>query len=384
MAAGVGAWATGALNRDDTPPPITARMGSEEVAGPEAPALRTGEEPAAYRIVYRLEQGGDDVPSVLTDVLSVQRPFRSRLETKRGAPPGGSVLSEQVSRLGHLETRGRERATATFASPAGIAASDIRVAAILPDLVERGLAERREQREVAGRRCQVYRTLGPLSAKSVAPPTEEEFADNCIDGQGLVLEELFVLDGTPISRRVAVEVDLSPTFADGAFRTEKVTIPVDKGGGSFKEVEPDSRPEGDEPFWELPSPPAGFTHLGRFSVVPPQAENFSDPLRTKFILATVSDVYDDGEGGAIVIDQGATLQGGAAFGPSPEGTPVVDGGAVGQAEVHLSAEGAELRVHTGSGQFVRVLGTVPVDDLLRVLRSLVPQTGTGLVYLGGG
>lgn len=385
-------WAR--LSSDDRPPPISARVGSVAV-GPGATGYfepgrgRLGfadDEPAQYRIVYRLEQGGGggegDV-RVLTDVVDVKRPFESRLETRQGPPPGGALLSVQVGRLGHIETRGRNRSTATFATFPGVAPSDVRVSDIAEDLVEQGLAERREQRTVAGRRCLVYRTSGPLSAKSLRRPSAQEYADNCLDQQGLVLEELYVVDGRPLSRRVATTVDTAPTFATGTFRTEAVTIPVDKGGGSVREVEPDSAPEGDDPFWQLAAPPAGFEQVGRYSVVPPQADNFSDPLRRKFIVATVSDVYVDGPK-LIVVDQGSTLEGGEAFPPAPEGTPTLDAGQLGTAEVHLSGDGAELRVNLRQGAFVRVYGTVPVADLASVLRDLRPATGTGLVYRGGG
>ncbi|MGI8794861.1 MAG: hypothetical protein ACR2H3_17090 [Acidimicrobiales bacterium] len=379
LAGGVAVFAT--RSGDGEVPSIADRVGSSEVA--DASPIEFGDEPSAYRIVYRLEQAGaDDALTVNTDVVSVNRPFESRLETKRGAPPGGDLLSVQVGRLGHLETRGPSRATATVGAELGVPPSDVRVAAVIDDLIDRGKIERREQRKVAGRMCQVVRSAVPFSATSIEAATTDEYADNCVDGTGLVLEEFYVVDGKPISRRVATKVDIDPTFAANTFRTERVTIPVNKGGGSVRELEPASRPEG-EAFYELGAVPTGFVHDGRFSVVPPQAVNFSDPLRRKFILATVTDVYTRGAD-AIVVDQGSTLEGGAAFPPAPEGTPTVEAGALGTAEVHFDARGAELRAHTGSGAFVRVYGTVPVARLLEIIRTLQPTTGTGLAYLGGG
>lgn len=387
MVALIAAFAATRVIDDDTPPPIADRIGSVALDrdGGRGERLTIGAEPAAYRIVFRLEQttGNVDDVTVSTDVVSVQRPFQSRLDTKRGAPPGGALLSVQVGRFGHIETRGQNRATATIAAVPGVAPSDVRIGSIVGDLLERGQAELREQREVVGRRCQVLRTGRPLSSLGIAPPSEAEYADNCVDAEGLVLEELYVVDGSPLSRRVATSVDTSPDLAETLFRTQKVTIPVEKGGGSVQEVAADRGPEGDDPFWELPAPPGGHTHMGRYSVVPPQAENFSDPLRRKFILATVADVYTDGPD-LIVVDQGSTLEGGQAFTPAPEGTPTVDVGELGSAEIHLDAHGAELRVHTRAGAFVRAYGTVPVDSLARVLRELRPTTGTGLVYPGRG
>ena len=329
-----------------------------------APPLVVGDVPDRYRITYRVETA--DAPDS-TDVLVVDRPFDSRLET-------GS--STQVSTFRRVSFTGAGAAPVIVAQPPAPAASDLRLDLVLPNDV----VETRGRRTVAGRPCQVYRSGVPLSTGALSPPTDDEHTDTCVDEAGLLLAEEYVVDGDVVLARTATEVELSPDVDAADFAIGDPTVPVDRGGGSVLEVEATSRREGS--FWELAEPPAGFRHRGRYAVVPPQADVFADPTREGELVASASDVYVRGHD-VVVVDQGATLRGAEAFPPTP-GARVESIDGLGDAEVLLLPRGPEVRVRLDGGRFVRVFGTVPTDDLLAIARSLREVQGDGLVYVEGG
>src|SRR5207249_3361844 len=102
-------------------------------------------------------------------------------------------------------------------------------------------------------------------------------------------------------------VTVGPAVDSSLFATEGNIPPLSQGGGSFRPVDPASRPPGT--FWELPgSLPDGYTRQGRYAVVPPQPENFSNPGLRSNRLAGVSDVLVRGPD-VIVVDRGGTLGG---------------------------------------------------------------------------
>ena len=328
---------------------------------------------APYRIVYRLGDLRDDRVEPSVDEVWVRPPFESRLETSTG----GELQGVEVSALDRLRL-GTLDEPLVIARVPGLAVSDVRVAPVLDEAVEAGLLDLREQREIAGRRCQVVRSGATLGTGALVEITDAEHVDSCIDGDGLLLEELLYEDGEPTLHRIATEVDTDPALSDDLFETGDITIPADQGGGSSLPVDPDVGAVG--PFWTTAGndPPDGFERVGRFSVVPPQPERFAaqtDPA----IVAGVADVFVRGHD-FVVLWQGGTVGRVDAY-PATPGAPRVDGGAVGDGEVHLSALGTELRFPQPRGRFVHVVGTLAPDELVAIARTLTETEGAGLVYL---
>lgn len=357
--------------RDDVP----------SVVVDDDPSFVVGQTPSDHRIVYVLTdpQGGRDSE---TDRVWVRSPFESRLETASGTPPGGDAISVQVGDLRHLRIGGVSDA-ATVARVPGLAPSSIRLAPIIDDAIDAGLLERREQREVAGRRCQVFRSGSTLGSGPLRPITGEEFADSCVDADGLLLEETLFVDDSPVFRRTAVEVEVGDIADDDLFATGDPTAPVDRGGGSTVPAAADSFPVGT--FWVLPDDgvPDGFRLRERFSVIPPQPDRFADPTLRDAIIAGVADVYVRDDGRFFVAYQGGTLGGVPAF-PSAEEVAAaepVDAGAVGDGAVLLSALGTEVRIPLDGGRFVHVIGPLPPMTLVEIARSLEAIEGDGLVLL---
>jgi hypothetical protein len=253
-----------------------------------------------------------------------------------------------------------------------VAPADLRLAAVLPDALENGLLERRERRRVAGRDCQVYRTGQSLRLGVLEPPTAERFVDACVDAAGLLLEEV---DGD--RRRLAVHVEVGAAVEASAMVVGERTVPVLSGGGAIQELTPESRTPGT--FWELGDDLA-LPAVGRYAVVPPQPDTYSDPSLRSRRTASTTDVLSDGRD-VVLVDRGGSLGGEDLLGDAAPGRPV-DLGAIGEGVVVLTAYGAELTVKIGGGQFVRVSGTVPVDDLVAVARGLHEVDGGELTPLG--
>jgi hypothetical protein len=74
-----------------------------------------------------------------------------------------------------------------------------------------------------------------------------------------------------------------------------------------------------------------------------------------------------------VLDQGRTTGGLTLFDPDTE-VEALDLPEVGAASLALELRLAEVRVVGADGAFVRVAGTLPVEDLLEVARTLRPAT----------
>lgn len=365
---------------------VVATTGDDGASAPAVDARRVetddafavGSPPETYRITYLVEDpSGGNAPQ--TDRVSVRAPFDSRVETASGAPPGGEVSTLQVSRLDRLRVGGVDDAATVARVPAGAPAA-LHVAPILDAAIEAGLLERREQRVVGGRRCQVYRSGSTLGSGPLRPITGTDHADSCIDARGLLLEELLVVEGTAILRRTAVEVEVPAALDDEAFDAGRITATVEQGGGATTPTEPGSAPEG--PYLDLPAAalPEGFSPMGRWSVIPPQPERFSDPSQSSGIIAGIADVHTNGRGDSLVLYQGDTLGGATPFAAVPHAQPVTSD-ALGDGELLLSALGSEVRFDLGGGRFVHLIGTIDPDVLVGLTDALVERTGTGLLLL---
>jgi hypothetical protein len=333
--------------------------------------------PSSYRIVYRGESGRGSSAVVTTDKVWVRRPWESRLESWTGAPPGKTLLSTQVASFGRRVTGGPDSEPLVLDLVPAVPASDVRMQPSLADAIARKLVERRGVRHIAGRTCQVYRTANVL-ADTVYARSGSDAVDSCVDVAGLLLEEVVMAGGKPVSRRVAISVEEDAAVADELFATTGTPIKVTDGGGFVRQADPATHPEGES--FELATPPTGWTFRGRYTVIPPQPHAEVDPSIGSNQLAGTADVYERGAD-VFLVDQGATLRGADAF-KVDRAHPTVDlGPLLGRGEVLIGPRGNEVRVALKGGRYVRVYGTLAVGELAALARELTPVEGTGLVYL---
>lgn len=354
----------------DRPEPGDVRDGSRLVEGPSAFTIDAVDE---YRIVYRVDDYAGGTKVTTTEDVRVRRPFDGRVERRQGGPPGGDVTSAQLSRFGVLSVPAGAEGVLTLAVPPEPASSDLRFDIALDDLVERGDADRREWREVAGVDCRVHRLAEPVTTGEPAAWSgdDDNYADLCVSEAGLLLEELWVTDGRALRHRIAVEAD--PTDAQLTDELLEVTsepLTPDQGGGALLELDPESAPLGTS--WALPAPPEGFEPVGRFGADAPRQS--AQPTAT---TSSLVDVWRRGHD-VLLLEQGT-----APPATSAATADEVTAGDLGTGRLILGLRLNEVRVERDGGQTIRVRATLPPDALLDVARAVRQvDGGTGLRPLG--
>ncbi len=227
---------------------------------------------------------------------------------------------------------------------------------------------RRERREVYGRECQVYRAGGPVLAGDMEKyrPRSGEFADFCVDRNGLVVEEVWTSKDKLLRRRAAVEVEIDPKLSDGLFDIE---APAEEGPtrGTVQSVPPDAIDR--TKLWTLRSAPKGFDYLGKFAVIRstasvPQQGGAGVPAVPP---TSTSDVYIRGPD-LIVVDQDPSLIAAIRSEDRPEKKIKLEG--FDTAEVIVDARMSEVRGETEDDSVVRIYGTVDPDELIELAKDL--------------
>jgi hypothetical protein len=348
----------------------TDRAGSVELkgaapveAGVEAPA---GTDPFVIR--YRVVDAGVPDVHVSDETVTVRPPFDVRAVRKID----GKTDVVEITTLGRRWSQQGEATPLNVELPPAWAPPIPVRASALADAVAGGVLERREVREVAGRRCQVFRSGERMTAEHLSPPSAATHVDSCVDADGIVLEEVVVTDGQPSTRRLAVETQFGATLPAEAFVIpDGPVLDAKSGGGVTKPADPAVRLPGT--LYEPASLPAGFARVNRYNVIPPQPENFNDPQRSGYRRAAVTDVFVSG-GDVIVIEQGGTLEGRDAFEGQAAGE-AIDVAPLGPGEAYFSGTGAEVRVKLAGGRYLRLMGTVPLSALVEAAKSLTAVQG---------
>lgn len=342
------------------------RDGSVEVDG--APNIAPGTQPfpGSYAITSRVSTDG----STSTEVHRVVAPFDARTETFASRDATGALLAEREVGFGFLATRSRGAALSTLEVPP--VAAGPRLAEALRSSERLGLVERREVRMVARRRCQVWRTSGEFAATTFVPPGDDEYLDLCVDSEGLLLEEWLVADDRPVRQKVAIAVDFDDIDLRAVRKLSRdITLPISQGGGSVTRIGDAERPVG--PFLEVTAPPEGFQLHGRYTVVPPHPGLRKGGDRGKVRAATV-DVYVRGTD-VIGVERGGVLDLSDPWSVDSRFPDVDLGPSIGTGELVPGRLGSELRALLGSGRFLRIFGTVELDQLVELARALTPIDG---------
>lgn len=383
-----GAIASAFLGGDDGEATEASRLRNDRSGsvslGVEPVPLLPERAPETYAIVYLVTDTATDEVNRSHEELQVRRPFDARAITRDGHDVGrGAVRSQRVSRLTKLAISSTGGQWTLFDIPPALATGDVRFGPALDQALADDQVEVRERRRVAGRECQVFRAGSSLQAGILSPYTKgaASFADVCVDEDGLVLEEVWTLNGKRVQRRVATEVQTDVDLRDERFALpdNPRTIPARDGGGSARPVDPASRPPG--AFRVLPDTdvPDGFTLAGRWAVVSPRLDVMRDPLSTGQPNSTSSlvDVYTRGAD-VLVVDRGAVTGTGAL--PEAEAAQPVELGALGLGVAITDFRMNEVRSQAGA-DFVRVYGTLPIPLLIEAARALTVVEGGELRYL---
>jgi hypothetical protein len=324
----------------------------------------------AYSVTYDVKPDRADRYS---EELSVRRPFESvDANLKHGTP-----FLETVMRLGdEVISTGPDAATLvhTALSPTK---RDVRLDVVARDAIRAHRLRVVGRSRVLNTTCYIVRSAAALNAGPLEPLAGTSYVDSCIDRRGLVLFERTTRNGHLVEERIATHVATgSASVRRAAFAMRGRAIPASRGGGGVRELTIDSRPPVG-PFWDITAPPVGFRHRGRFAVVPSQPQAYDTPPTNPFeppgsLVASIDDVYVRGHD-AIVIEQGSTVND-AKFTPPSGGIDVDLGPVLGRGQLLLAASGSEVDAEPDEGvRFVRIVGTVPPEELIALARSMTLQ-----------
>lgn len=147
-----------------------------------------------YRVVYRVEDRSRVKARVTTEVVEVGRPYNGRLEARSGPPPGGDITSAQVTNRDYFWQLG-ENAITHFGVrriPAG-AARDVSYTALL-DAARGGVVDAVGAGRFVGRRCTWFAFAEPGPQK-LERARRDSRVDLCVDASGIVLSEVWTIEG---------------------------------------------------------------------------------------------------------------------------------------------------------------------------------------------
>lgn len=362
---------------DDGGRPKLRRDGSELVSDDDAGALGFTKAPTTYELTYHVERYDQTRIQESTETLTVRRPFDSRLVTVID----GKEVGRRGSRFGTL-VLSTGQGPKGLVSPPSPGTGDLHLEAALPEAVEKGWAEVRERRKVAGQVCQVYRVGSTVASGELVPngTKPKESSDVCVDRTGLLLEEVWSKDGHPLQRRVATKRRIGLPLDDADFTSNGETpLSIDQGNGFLRRVDPASAWEGT--VYRIPEPPAGFTYKGRVVVQPPKLSPFRNPLDDGPQTEQVS-LVDAWERGPDLLVFSQTIAASITAVPNDAKTArPLDLGPFGNAATVLDLRSNEVRIELPEDRFIRIAGSLPLDELVDVAHSMRAEVGTGLVFL---
>jgi len=327
--------------------------------------------PPTYRAVYRVEASTSATPTVSTEEISVQRPFDGRVVIHEGEPPGAAVQFDGRSTFGTYVNATEGGSAQVAGDSPTVALGDLRIDASLADLVADGTFVARERRQALGRECQVYRTGSPVQGLRVAKPTASDYVDTCLDGSGLVVEELTIKAGKAVQRLTATEITADAAYDAGNLDIQGTPVAFGQGGATFTPLDVGSPPP-TAAYRTVAAAPDGFEYRGRFQLVtanqtPPST---SDPAATPPPSDPVTSWVDAYVKGVdfVVVRQGPTT----AEPDSSDATAAqtVDLGPLGPGRILLGTVGTSVIAHPAPDGFVEVTGTLSSSRLQDIIRSL--------------
>lgn len=306
--------------------------------------------PAAYQVVYQVTNFIGSTTQQGWEVFTQTSPFDASDLTYATDPRGGSAPEGgSVTDFDHLYDLSNGQLALISDRQPGPGSGIEAVAVELRELQSRGQIEPLGRSRVAGERCLSFR-FGELPVGPIAPLGSTGHDDMCIDPSGVDIQEIWTLHGRVAFQRTAVEVRIGPP--DPAIR------PAPPTSGALRSATPtmiltvSAAPTAS--FLAQPPPPAGFSAQPAVSTI---AHDPSDPNR----VTDTSTLWAFSGGGAVV-----TVEAGQGQLPwAPAGTPTralrLTG--LGTAVSALRSDGPEIRVQLGEGRWIRVRGTIPLQEL---------------------
>jgi len=335
-----------------------------EVVDSATGALGITTPPDAYAATYRVDRYDASSSTPLTEQYTIKRPFDSKVVGLDGAPPGTTVQWTAITNLGRFSYTPTSGTAQIGRATPRTAAGDLRLDATLDDLVASGMFTARERRTLLGRECQTYRTGKGVETFEVAAATDTDYVDVCIDGSGLMLEEITIGTGKATQHTIATAIDTTATPADDTFAITGTDLALADGGMELHDIDKATAPVAG--YWAVA--PEGYEHVARYRALAP-GETTDTTTSTTATTAppppkeTYIDVFQKGRD-FVVVQQGPK----AAEPTSDAKTDTVQVGALGEGQLQVAVAGSNLLTHptAPADWFVLVSGSLGKDDLLAV------------------
>jgi hypothetical protein len=334
------------------------------VVARDAEPLAIKTDTASYRVNYQVEVIADtgDV-EYHYEKLSVRRPFDARITFHSGRTDADPEEFSSTVNLGlsSESTSGGQPEIRQSLPAAGRA--DIRLDVTLRDLVDAGYFTAREQRQVLGRPCTVYRTGRTVESNVAAKATDSDYVDVCIDEAGLMLEEMAVNNSKVSLRVIATEVTVAPEFSADEFTITGTPLGTADGAPVLTEIDKTVPPHAN--LLSLATPPEGFEHRARYLLrEAPGAEAAASgvaPTNDSYV-----DVYVNGTR-TLVVHQGLV-----AYEPTVDTTDAqtVNLGPWGDGKLVLGITGHTITVNPTGQWFIHLTASMSSADLQAVATQL--------------
>lgn len=162
-----------------------------------------------------------------TERLVVARPYESLNVAERD----GALISGTATSRAQLWTYLADRSGwLAIQSELHRAAFDQHPLLAMNAMMQLGLATEGEPDTVLGRPCRTFTVGQPLNGGAAKAPSDAESVEACLDATGLVLREVWSLEGSVVSERVATSVEEDPAIDPAGFDP----TPVTEGGAEYE------------------------------------------------------------------------------------------------------------------------------------------------------
>jgi hypothetical protein len=341
--------------------------GSAHVGNGALPPVSQGI-PTDYRVLYQVT-----TPSgIVYEEHIVHRPFDAEV-VQRDA--NQKVTSERWSSLGLLVTRSPGSPAVSLQTAVAPSAGDERPDLFVDPLTKVHRLTPAGSTVVGGRACtessqpdRVATDSGNTTLSQAG--TLPVVVTSCVDAQGMVLQEQWraASGDRVLLTKIAVELVIGKGVP-ALHVPNAQPLPDAQGNGSVHRIDPTQAVPFAETF-HLPAP-AGYTYLGRWSVVPARISASPGALAADAGIELYTDVWQRGPD-ILMLDQGVNKNGAPPFDPRSKLGPIVVPG-VGLADLAVDLRLAEVRFTRLAGGFARLSGTLDPAALVRLADTITVQ-----------
>lgn len=310
------------------------------------------------RITYRLEDESVTPAAVTTSVVETSRPYLARTSLYDGPDVSSPLLNGLIWTQDGLYNVGPDGAIQqTQQVPPGAAPPATRLDVALPIAEAQRLVRKVGTSSVIGRDCTLWSSKEPLDGLEIEAPTEVDHTTSCVDSQGHLLSEEWVLGSKLARKRTATSIQITQGLtAETIF--DRTPTPVPAGVSEDAVVVAPLDAQG---FGISLGAPLGYT-LDRAVKIARSIGGDPTP-----VIARIGEVDAFRSGAELIVLRRTKDLVGSAI-PSARGAAVTLG-ALGHGRLDPIATGCRVTVLTKGGVLVVATSTAGPEPLLTWLRA---------------